>query len=140
MSNAADAKARREEEIAFLIMEQVLGVDIHLADAGTGDKKPDGAWTYPKGGQRRGLVEVTSPPDQDIMKRWAQAKRDGQAQSETGSIPTHLNVLHAVCTELLAEGLGSGEHRKTAGGARARAAPLPVRAKPQSRVVLLPTL
>jgi hypothetical protein len=44
MSNATGAKARREEEIAFLAMEKVLGVEIKLADAGPGDKKPDGTW------------------------------------------------------------------------------------------------
>ena len=36
------------------------------------------------------------------MKRWAQAKRDGLAQSESGSIPARLGELHEVCAELLA--------------------------------------
>jgi hypothetical protein len=44
MSNVAGATTSREEEIAFLALEQVLGVDIKLADAGAGDKKPDGSW------------------------------------------------------------------------------------------------
>lgn len=47
MSNSAGAKASREEEIAFLAMEQVLGVDIRLADAGGGSKMPDGSWDGP---------------------------------------------------------------------------------------------
>lgn len=101
MSNAAGSKTSREEEIAFLVLEQVLGVDISLADAGAGNKKPDGAWTYSEG-DRRGIVEVTSPPDATLMKRWAQAKRDGLSQSEGGSIPARIGELHEVCTELLA--------------------------------------
>ncbi|NKX53723.1 hypothetical protein [Arthrobacter mobilis] len=87
MSNAVGAKARHEEEIAFLIMEAVLGVDIHLADAGAGNKKPDAAWASAGAKGRRGIVEITSPPDKKLLKKWAQAKRDGEPQSESGSIP-----------------------------------------------------
>lgn len=101
MSNAAGSKSSREEEIAFLLLEEILGVNICLADAGAGNKKPDGAWTYPDG-HRRGIVEVTSPPDATLMKRWAQAKRDGLPQWESGSIPSRIGELHDVCTELLA--------------------------------------
>lgn len=54
--------ARREEETAFLCMEQVLGVDIKLADAGGGDKRPDGIWVDPGCSERCGIVEVASPP------------------------------------------------------------------------------
>lgn len=100
MSNSADTKASREEETAFLIMEQILGVDIRLADAGTGNKKPDGAWTYPDG--RRGVVEITSPPDTALIKRWAQNKRDGTTQTEAGSIPVRFGELDRVCQEILA--------------------------------------
>jgi hypothetical protein len=103
MSNATGAKASREEEIAFLIMENVLGVDIHLADAGAGNRKPDGAWTSAGAKERRGIVEVTSPPDKELLKEWAQAKRDGEPQSEGGSIPPRLNELDQVCKEFLAE-------------------------------------
>lgn len=103
MSNATGAKASREEEIAFLVMEDVLGVDVHLADAGAGDKKPDGAWVYPDQNGRRGIVEVTSPPDNRLLKKWAQAKRDGEPQSESGSMPLRLNELDQVCMDLLAE-------------------------------------
>ena len=103
MSNAAGTKTTREEEIAFLILEQVLGVSICLADAGAGNRKPDGEWTYPDGQQRRGIVEVTSPPDKVLMKKWAQAKRDGLPQKESGSIPTRIGELHEVCAELLAD-------------------------------------
>lgn len=102
MSNAAGAKASREEEIAFLIMESVLGVDIRLADAGAGDKKPDGAWADTDQNGRRGIVEVTSPPDKKLLKKWAQAKRDGEPQSESGSIPLRYNELDQFCMELLA--------------------------------------
>lgn len=103
MSNAAGVRASREEEIAFLVMETVLGVHIHLADAGAGNQKPDGAWVSPGAKGRRGIVEITSPPDKELLKKWAQAKRDGAPQSESGSIPLRLNELDQVCTELLAE-------------------------------------
>jgi len=103
MSNAAGAKASREEEIAFLIMEDVLGVDIRLADAGAGNQKPDGAWVSTDARGRRGIVEITSPPDKELLKEWARAKRDGEPQSESGSVPLRLNELDQVCTELLAE-------------------------------------
>jgi hypothetical protein len=102
VSNTAGAKARREEEIAFLVMEDVLGVEIHLADAGAGNKKPDGAWVYPDQNGRRGIVEVTSPPDNHLVKKWAQAKRDGEPQSESGSIPLRWNELDQLCMDLLA--------------------------------------
>ncbi|MEC3854280.1 hypothetical protein [Paenarthrobacter ureafaciens] len=103
MSNSSGAKASREEEIAFLIMENVLGVDIHLADAGAGNKKPDGAWAGVGAKGRRGIVEITSPPDKELLKKWAKAKRDGKPQSESGSISLRLNELDQVCTELLDE-------------------------------------
>jgi hypothetical protein len=103
MSNLAGAKARREEEIAFLVMEQVLGVDIRLADAGAGNKKPDGSWVCPGDQERRGIVEVTSPPDTRLMSAWARAKRAGGSQSESGAIPLRWNELAQVCAELLAE-------------------------------------
>jgi hypothetical protein len=67
MSNVAGTGASREEEIAFLVMEQVLGVDIRLADAGAGNNMPDGSWTYSGDQKRRGIVEITSPPDTQLM-------------------------------------------------------------------------
>ncbi|MDX3002669.1 hypothetical protein PWY87_13365 [Kribbella solani] len=73
MSNGAGLKASREEEIAFLAMEQVLGVDTKLADAGAGNKMPDGSWVY-HCQKRRGPVEVTSPPAKGLMKKWPRAK------------------------------------------------------------------
>ncbi|WP_420035382.1 hypothetical protein ACN2WE_26205 [Streptomyces sp. cg28] len=100
MSNGSGARTRREEEIAFLGMEQVLGVDIRLADAGGGNKMPDGFWVTPDG-RGRAVVEVTSPPAKDLMARWAQAKREGRPQTESGSIPLRLNELAEVCTEML---------------------------------------
>lgn len=103
MGNAAGAKASREEEISFLIMEQLLGVDIKLSDAGAGDKMPDGSWVYPGDPARRGLVEVTSPPAKSLMSEWARAKKEGRAQTEGGSIPVRWNELAQVCTEMLAE-------------------------------------
>lgn len=103
MSNSAAAQASREEEIAFLAMEQVLGVDIRLADAAGGDKMPDGAWVSADG-RRRGVVEVTSPPATELMAHWARAKREGRAQTESGSVPVCLNELADVCNEMLATG------------------------------------
>ncbi|MEU4555473.1 hypothetical protein EV382_2795 [Micromonospora violae] len=103
MSNVTGTKANREEEIAFLAMEQVLGVDIKLADAGTGDKMPDGSWAYGDGQERRGVVEVTSPPATSLMADWARAKKAGRPQAESGSIPLRLNELAQVCSEMLAE-------------------------------------
>lgn len=102
MSNSADAKARREEEIAFLAMEQVLGVDIMLADADGSPKMPDGAWLSPDDGGRRGIVEITSPPATELLRAWARAKKAGKPQEESGSIPLRLNELADVCEELLA--------------------------------------
>lgn len=98
MSNSADAKTSREEEIAFLAMEQVLGVDIRLADAGGGSKMPDGSWDTPTG---KCIVEVTSPPATALMAEWARAKKEGRPQAESGSMPVRMNDLGAVCTELL---------------------------------------
>lgn len=107
MSNAAGAQAKREEEIAFLAMEEILGVEIRLADAGGGNKMPDGAWLYPDG-QRRGIIEITSPPAEDLMKEWAAAKREGRPQSESGSVPTRLGELAEVCNEMLATDWAKG--------------------------------
>lgn len=112
MSNASGAKASREEEIAFLALEQVLDVDIKLADAGAGDKMPDGSWTYPGSQQRTGVVEITSPPAEELMVKWARAKRLGQPQIESGSIPLRLNELAQVCTEMLAEDWARGNIEK----------------------------
>lgn len=103
MSNAAEKKASREEEIAFLVMEQVLAVEIKLADAGGGDKKPDGFWLYPDDNGRRAIVEITSPPATSLMSEWAAAKREGRRQSESGSVPTRMGELAQVCAEMLAE-------------------------------------
>ncbi|MCM3780920.1 hypothetical protein [Microbacterium hydrocarbonoxydans] len=103
MSNVVGAQASREEEIAFLAMEEVLGIQIQLADAGAGNKVPDGAWIYPGGEGRQGIVEITSPPATSLMSEWATAKRNGTPQSESGSVPTRFGELAEVCTEMLAE-------------------------------------
>ena len=103
VSNAPGKKPSREEEIAFLALEQVLEVDIESADAGAGDKKPDGAWTCPDEQGRRGIVEVTSPPAEDLMAAHARAKKAGERQTEEGSIALRWNELAQVCSELLSE-------------------------------------
>lgn len=84
-------------------MGRVLGVEIRLADAGAGNKKPHGVWTYPGDEGWCGIVEVTSPPDSELMAAWARAKRVGAQQAEKGSIPVRWNELAAVCEEFLAE-------------------------------------
>lgn len=103
MSNVAGTQASREEEIAFLAMEQVLGVEINLADSGAGNKKPDGFWTCRDDKTRRGIVEITSPPATSLMRKWAVAKKEGRAQCEGGSIPVRWGELGQVCTEMLTE-------------------------------------
>lgn len=109
MSNSADATPRREEEIAFLAMEQVLGINIKLADAGGGSKMPDGCWVDSNG---RGIVEVTSPPAKERMAARIQAKREGRQLAESGSFPLRLNDLAEVCAELLDEGWAIENVRK----------------------------
>ncbi len=103
VGNASGKQTSREEEIAFLAMEQVLKVDIELADAGAGDRQPDGAWVYPDSGRRHAVVEITSPPATSLLASWAAAKREGRAQSESGSVDLRLGELAEVCTEILAE-------------------------------------
>lgn len=102
MSNAAGAKATREEEIAFLAIERVLGVDIKLADAGTGDRQPDGTWISTDGQERHGIVEITSPPASWLMHQLARAKKTGKRYIESGSFPTRSGELALVCSEMLA--------------------------------------
>jgi hypothetical protein len=102
MSNPVGTKASREEEAAFLAIERVLDVDITLGDDGGGNKMPDGSWIYPHGQGRRGIVEITSPPATDLLRRWAHAKRAGEPQVESGSFPVRLNELAKVFTEMLA--------------------------------------
>lgn len=103
MSNAVGTQARREEEIAFLAMENVLGVDIKLADAYSKNKMPDGIWVYPEENHRQGIVEVTSPPAEIRMRERAIAKRAGQRYIESGSIPIRWGELAQVCAEMLEE-------------------------------------
>ena len=83
-------------------MEQVLGVDIRLADAGAGDKKPDGEWTDPATGSRC-IVEVTGPTETNLLRSWAEAKRSGRPQHESGCMPVRWGELAQVCSEILAE-------------------------------------
>ena len=56
MSNPKQKAASREEEIAFQVLEQALGVTIQLADAGSGPRQPDGVWTRPDGVGTQGVV------------------------------------------------------------------------------------
>ena len=103
MSNPKQKAASREEEIAFQVLEQALGVTIQLADAGSGPRQPDGVWTRPDGVGTQGVVEVTSPPDEELMRKWARAKREGEPQVESGSVALRWGELGQVCSELLEE-------------------------------------
>ena len=103
MSNPKQKAASREEEIAFQVLEQALGVTIQLADAGSGPRQPDGVWTSPDGVGTQGVVEVTSPPDEELMRKLARAKREGATQVESGSVALRWGELDQVCTELLEE-------------------------------------
>ena len=80
-NNARDTPARREEEIAFLAVERVLGVRVALADAG-GAPVPDGRWVADG---RVSVVEVTSPPSGEVMRAIAEATREGRPFVEAGS-------------------------------------------------------
>lgn len=83
MSNAVGAKARCEEEIAFLAMKRVLGIDISLADA-------------------EGIIEVTSQLAKRLLTEWVRTMREGLPQTESRSIPACLNQWAQVCAETLA--------------------------------------
>jgi len=100
VNNARDAAASREEEIAFLIVEQVLGVQVLLADAGSGDKVPDGRWEV---AGRAAVIEVTSPPSRRVMRAFAEAVREGTPFNESGSSPIHLGALGEHLTELVTQ-------------------------------------
>ncbi|QWW19540.1 hypothetical protein I6B53_10770 [Schaalia sp. 19OD2882] len=103
MSNDRNKRPSRGEEIAFLAMEHVLGVEIKLADAGAGDKMPDGVWVYPDDGDKRAIVEITSPPDTEYMKSCAEAKRTGEHHIESGSITLCPGGLAQALTEILSK-------------------------------------
>lgn len=102
MSNSSLANATREEEIAFLVMERILGVNIELADAGAGAKMPDGRWKPIPSEDQHCVVEVTSPPASQLMRERAQAKMAGSSHVETGSYAPRLNEISQVCAEMLA--------------------------------------
>ena len=140
MSNAAGAQASREEEIALPCDGGGARGRHQLADAGAGNKMPDGTWVYPDGHGRHGIVEITSPPARSLMKEWAAAKREGRPQSESGSVPTRFGELAQVCTEMLAEDWARENLDKLLAQPRRRTASLPVRAGPRRGALLLPAL
>lgn len=61
MSNKVGTQASREEEIAFLCLEKILGVEIFLADSGSGNAQPDGCWKLSDAPDSWAYVEITSP-------------------------------------------------------------------------------
>lgn len=112
MSNPARTHARRDEEIAFLIVERVLGVDISLADAGAGNSAVDGAWIYVNG--RRAVIEVTSPPDAEHMRDAARAQHAGELFVESGVVRLGPRKLSARLGELLRQEWAFENMRKLA--------------------------
>lgn len=98
MSNNAETTTSREEEVAFLAMEQALGINIELADAGGGNSMPDGTWSAADG---RGIVEVTSPPAARQPAKRASSRRANEPLSESGVISARTNELAAHLMEEL---------------------------------------
>lgn len=89
----------REEAIAFQVVESVLGVRIALADAGGGDKTPDGRW---ESGNGTAIIEVTSPPSEAEMREFAKSVQRGERYMESGTFPAHLGSLAEYLSELVA--------------------------------------
>lgn len=90
MNNPAGKKADRSEEIAFLLLEEVLGVRIYLADANGKSGNVDGRWER---NGRVGIVEVTGPPAVEEMRNFANAERKGTRWMESASVAAHLGTL-----------------------------------------------
>lgn len=83
-----------------MVVGQVLDAHVKLADAGGGNKRPDGQWE--KDG-RSAVLEVTSPPAQESMKEFARATRCGQQHVESGNFPAHPDGVGPALTRLLRE-------------------------------------
>lgn len=84
MGNSKDTNTSRTEELAFLVIEQIIeGVNIELADAGTGNSMPDGYWVYPSPNARTASIEVTSPDSSDEIREYVQHLR----KNSSGDIP-----------------------------------------------------
>lgn len=105
MSNSNLAKATRGEEIAFLAMERIPGVNIELADAdagaGAGAKMPDDRWKRIPSEDQDCVVEVTSPPASHLTHERAHAKIYDSSHVETGSYAPRLNDISQVCAEMM---------------------------------------
>ncbi|WP_169165211.1 hypothetical protein [Cellulomonas taurus] len=100
MNNPMGKQADRSEEIAFLILEDVLGIRIFLADSNQVDGNVDGRWTHDG---RSGVVEITGPPAEEQMRAFATAERKGEQSLETGSVERHHNRLAEYLSLQLAE-------------------------------------
>lgn len=100
MNNPVGKKADRSEEIAFLVMEGVLGVQILLADADGKCGSVDGRWERE---DRVGVVEVTGPPAEEEMRNFAIAEHIGTQWMESGSANAYLGTLHKHLSDELAE-------------------------------------
>lgn len=104
MSNGPNTSARREEELAFRILETVLQVDIKLADARNENAMPDGQWSDDSASS---IVEVTSPPATKVMRDFATATKKGTIPFESGVVDAHINTLGDYLEELVAKTLSS---------------------------------
>lgn len=76
MSNKTGAQASREEEIAFLCLEKILGVEIFLADSGSGNAQPDGCWKLSDAPDSWAYVEITSPDCTEVMRNLSIQRKD----------------------------------------------------------------
>lgn len=103
MSNKTGTQARREEEIAFLAIENILDVDIYLADSGGGNSKPDGGWRDPDN-DFLNILEVTSPDETELMRNRFIAARDRKNYAESGVLGIDWGMLHENINEMLSEG------------------------------------
>ncbi|WP_326503714.1 hypothetical protein [Rothia nasimurium] len=103
MSNKTGTQTRREEEIAFLAIENILDVDIYLADSGGGNSRPDGEWRDPAN-DFLNILEVTSPDETELMRNMFIAARDGKNHIESGFLGSDWGMLHENINEMLSEG------------------------------------
>lgn len=84
MGNSKDASTSRIEELAFLVIEQIIkGANIALADAGTGNSMPDGYWVYPDPNAGTASIEVTSPDRPDEISDYVQYLRKTSSEDNS---------------------------------------------------------
>lgn len=90
MNNPVGKQADRSEEVAFLVLEAVLGVQIFLADSNGTNGCVDGRWGLEDG---IGIVEITGPPAEVELRAFAIAERSGERWVEARSVDRYHNQL-----------------------------------------------